>query len=245
MNDASHAVGYGAVDDRRWVYRGLYMPFARTLSRYHRTSVRGAPYAGPCVYVTHHGAGYLNLDLVVVSYHLGWQGWYERGAPRTPLFAVAAESAIEKALPGLPRVKRDFGMVGTSEAACLDVLERGGQLLITPGGRREAQPSARPYELRWSERYGFVRLALQTGVPIVPVATVGGREAYPGFKWKKLSFWSPVPLPARFDIAVGEPIRVERQPGQARNFALVKPLHAEAWRRTQSLYDRLLAERRA
>jgi 1-acyl-sn-glycerol-3-phosphate acyltransferase len=235
------------LDDRSWVLRRAIMPFAWTLSRYHRMTVSGGPPpSGPCIYVALHGAGYLVLDLVLACYALQWKGWYERGEPHTPLRIVAADSKIERFLPGLPAVKRFAGVIGTDEEDCVAVLGRGEQLVITPGGMREAQPASRArdfYRLRWEGRYGFARLALRTGVPIVPIAVVGGAEAYPGFKLKHLSFWSPVPLPVRFDVAIGEPIPVERQPERARDLAVVKPLQELARERTQALYDGLLAPR--
>jgi 1-acyl-sn-glycerol-3-phosphate acyltransferase len=233
------------LDDTHPVYRRAIMPFSWAMSRYHRMTLEGGPPpSGPCIYVALHGAGYLVLDLVMAGYFLQWKGWFERGEPHTPLRIVGAESKIEKFLPGLPRMKEHAGIIGTSEEACAAVLERGEQLMVTPGGLREAQPSRDFYRLRWEGRYGFVRLALRTGVPIVPMAVVGGAEAYPGFRWGKLSFWSPVPLPARFDMALGEPIPVERAPERARDMGLVKPLQELAWQRTQALYDRLVARRR-
>jgi 1-acyl-sn-glycerol-3-phosphate acyltransferase len=220
------------------------MPFAWAMSRYHRMALEGGPPpAGPCIYVALHGAGYLVIDLVLASYFLQWKGWFERGEPHTPLRIVGAESKIERFLPGLPRMKEHAGIIGTGEEACLAVLERGEQLLVTPGGMREAQPARDFYRLRWEGRYGFVRLALRTGAPIVPMAVVGGAEAYPGFRFGRLSFWSPVPLPARFDMALGQPIAVERAPHRARDMELVKPLHELAWERTQALYDGLVARR--
>jgi len=76
-------------------------------------------------------------------------------------------------------VKRRFGIIDTSEESCLAVLERGEQLLVTPGGAREAQPSRDFYRLRWEGRYGFVRLALRTGAPIVPLAVVAAGRPTP------------------------------------------------------------------
>jgi len=61
---------------------------------------------------------------------------------------------------------------------------------------------------------------------------------------KKLSFWSPVPLPTRWTVALGEPIAVARAPERARDLSVVKPIHALARERTQALYDRLRAQRR-
>jgi len=234
------------IDPDRWFYRGAYLPWARALSAYHRMRLEGPPPPrGPCIYVALHGAGYLVLDLVLAGYHIAWKRWHEEGGARTPLRIVAAESRIEKALPGLPVLKRHFGLIDPSEENCLSVLRRGEQLLVTPGGMREARPARDFYRLRWDGRHGFVRLALETGAPIVPLAVVGGAEAYPGFRVKRLSFWSPLPLPARLHAALGEPIPVARAPGRGRDMALVAPLHALARERTQALYDALIARREA
>ena len=227
------------MDDSRLVYQ-LLGPLIWTVSRYHRMALEGGPPpAGPCIYVTLHGAGYLAIDLLLAGYLLQWKGWYERGEPHTPLRVVAKRSRIERFLPGLPRVKELLGSIGMEEAACVAVLERGEQLLVTPGGTREAQPSRDFYRLRWEGRFGFVRLALRTGVPIVPLAVVGGTEAYPGFRVGKLSLWSPLPLPARIRVALGERIPVERRPESARDLAVLKPIQELAWRRTQALLDGL------
>ncbi len=244
MSDLATPAAPPRLDPEHWFYRRLILPWARAMTRYHRLTVTGAPPPrGPCIYVALHGAGYLVVDLVLACYMLGWKEFHETGQGFTGLRIVAADSKIEKALPGLPTVKQFAGTIGTSEDACVAVLERGEQLLVTPGGMREAQPARDFYRLRWDGRYGFVRLALATGVPIVPIAIVGGAEAYPGFRWKKLSFWSPIPLPARFDMAVGEPIAVERAPAKLRAMDVVRPIHALARERTQALYDRLRAAR--
>jgi hypothetical protein len=218
-------------------YRPM-LAWARRLAAYHRMALEGAPQPhGACIYVTLHGAGYLVLDLVLTGYLLAWKRWHETGEEQERLRIVAGLSTIERFLPGVPRAKELVGIIGTDEEACLAVLERGEQLLVTPGGTREAQPSRDFYRLRWQGRHGFARLALRTGAPIVPLAVVGGAEAYPGFKLGRLSFWSPLPLPARIRVVLGEPIAVPRQPDRARDPAVVEPLQRLAWRRTQALYD--------
>jgi 1-acyl-sn-glycerol-3-phosphate acyltransferase len=230
------------LDDGRWYYKP-YLGWAETMFRYHRTETAGQPYPGQCIYVALHGAGYLVVDLVLAGYWVAWRDFHLGRGPRRPMRIVAAESKIEKFLPGLPRVKVISGLIDPSEASCLAALRAGESLLLTPGGSREAQPSRDFYRLRWDGRYGFARLALQTGVPIVPLAVVGGAEAYPGCRWKRLSFWSPLPLPAKLRMAVGEPIAVPHRPDQARDPAALKPVHALAWERTQALLDGLRARR--
>ena len=237
------------LDIGRWYYRYGYVAVARFLSAYHRTRIRrhdtSAPLTGPCIYVAHHGAGYFTLDLVVACYQLGWRAWHEQRGPAAPTRIVASrDHTMERVVPGLRTAKRHVGIIDPSERSCLAVLERGEQLLITPGGRREARPEARDYRLRWRDRFGFSRLALLTGAPIVPLAVVGGFEAYPGWSRGKSSFWLPVPLPARFDVAIGAPIRVSRSQEDADDIDVVRRLHERAWRATQSLYDEIIIERR-
>lgn len=211
---------------------------ARRLVAYHRMTLEGGPQPkGRCIYVTHHGAGYLVLDLVLAGYLLAWKKWFEKGGEDEGLRIVAGLSQIERLIPGLPRVKELAGIIGTSEEACYSVLERDEQLLITPGGTREAQPSRDFYKLKWQGRYGFVRLALRTGAPIVPLAVLGGTDAYPGFRVGKLSFWSPIPVPARMRVILGEPILVPRRPESARDPAVTDPIQKLAWQRTQALYE--------
>ncbi len=236
------------LDLRRWYYRYGYVAFARALSAYHRTRVRidgaSAPPTGACIYVSHHGAGYFTLDLVVACFHLGWRPWYERRGPAVPTRIVASRGhTMERVVPGLRTAKRHAGIIDPSEAACLAVLEGGEQLLITPGGRREARPESRDYRLKWADRLGFARLALRTGAPIVPLAVVGGFQAYPGWSRGKNSFWSPFPLPVRLDVVLGAPIAVSKSPSAAEDGDTVRRLHERVWRATQLLYDEVIAER--
>jgi 1-acyl-sn-glycerol-3-phosphate acyltransferase len=221
-----------------------YGAAAEALFRWHRTRVEGAAPAGPCIYVALHGAGYLVTDLVVAGYALCWRDHLRRGGPRVPLRIAAARSRIERALPGLASVKRDLGLVEPSEERCLAALRAGEQLLVTPGGLREARPRREFYRLRWEGRRGFARLALRAGVPVVPLAVVGGAEAYPGLRAGPLSLWSPLPLPSRLDVVVGEPIAVAADAGAGEDGAAVARLHALALARTQALYDAVLARRR-
>lgn len=57
---------------------------------------------------------------------------------------------------------------------------QGGDLLHTmPGGVPEAfRPTSAAYQLHWGKRRGYIRLALATDVPIIPVATGGIDELY-------------------------------------------------------------------
>ncbi len=59
------------------------------------------------------------------------------------------------------------------------LMARCTDLLLYPGGAHEAiKPPEARYQLRWKERYGFIRLALESSYTIVPIASVGPDEYY-------------------------------------------------------------------
>ena len=81
-----------------------------------------------------------------------------------------------------PRVARQVvkggGIMGHPEV-CSAMMEDRQDLLVFPGGAQEAvKPASEVYELRWKERYGFVKLAARHGYTIMPFGLVGPDEFY-------------------------------------------------------------------
>jgi 1-acyl-sn-glycerol-3-phosphate acyltransferase len=71
------------------------------------------------------------------------------------------------------------GTVDGTRANAEQLLERDQLVLVLPGGMREAvKPRELRYHLVWGHRYGFVRTAIRTGSPLVPVACVGADEMF-------------------------------------------------------------------
>jgi len=72
-----------------------------------------------------------------------------------------------------------LGGVEASRENCQALMERGDSLIVFPGGTREiCKKKGEAYVLKWSDRTGFVRMAMKNGYDIIPVAAVGGEEAY-------------------------------------------------------------------
>ena len=137
-------------------------------------------------------------------------------------------------LPTLPFfnvwMQRAGSVVGTPEN-CLQLLSHGEAIMVFPEGERGfVKTYAHRYEL---QRFGlgFMRLALETGTPIVPVGIVGGEEQSPAvanLRWLGRLFGSPafpvtptfpflglagfVPLPVKFHLHFGHPLRFEGDP---------------------------------
>jgi 1-acyl-sn-glycerol-3-phosphate acyltransferase len=122
------------------------------------------------------------------------------------------------------------------------------------------------YRLQRFGRGGFVKLALRTAAPIIPVAVVGAEEAAPmlgkvtwfakniGIPWIPVTPTFPwlgpaglLPLPSKWYVAFGEPIDLGRShtPAAAEDRLLVNRLADQIRTRIQTMIDELLGRRRS
>ena len=140
---------------------------------YFRGEVSGLehiPAEGPVLLVGNHSGGTMIADSFVFS-----QAFYERfGANR--LFHQLAHDLVFK-MPGLRTLVQRWGTVPASPENMRRALDRDAALLVYPGGDVETfRPSWQTSDIRFDGRMGFVRLALEHDVPIVPVVALGGQE---------------------------------------------------------------------
>jgi 1-acyl-sn-glycerol-3-phosphate acyltransferase len=79
-------------------------------------------------------------------------------------------------MPGLGSLRK-FGTVAASPSNARKALESGAALLVYPGGDYEVhRPTWERNKVDFDGRKGFIRLALEQNVPIVPVVSIGGQE---------------------------------------------------------------------
>jgi 1-acyl-sn-glycerol-3-phosphate acyltransferase len=79
-------------------------------------------------------------------------------------------------MPGLGFLRK-YGTVAASPANADEALASGAALLVYPGGDYEVhRPTWDGNKVDFGGRKGFLRLALQHDVPLVPVVSVGGQE---------------------------------------------------------------------
>src|SRR5204863_7749879 len=77
-------------------------------------------------------------------------------------------------MPGLGSLRK-FGTVAASQSNARQALESAAALLVYPGGDYEVhRPSWLRIQVDFGGRKGFIRLALEQDVPIVPVVSIGG-----------------------------------------------------------------------
>ncbi len=127
----------------------------------------------------------------------------------------------------------DLARKGGATLACNEDAERmlrGGELVgVWPEGFKGiGKPFSERYKLQRFGRGGFVSAAIRTGVPIIPTSVVGAEEIYPlvgnipslarllGIPYLPITPLFPllgplglVPLPSKWLIEFGEPIRTD------------------------------------
>lgn len=102
-------------------------------------------------------------------------------------------------------VRRGTARSGDALDDARAALGRGEVIMVFPEGTYTRDPELWPMQAR----LGAARLALDTGAPLLPIATWGGRALWP--------VGSPLPRPRpgrRVQILVGEPFTVTRQAGE-------------------------------
>ena len=147
---------------------GLWM----LASFYFRAEVRGLhniPADGPVLLVGNHSGGNMTPDTTVFT--LAFNTYF--GVERR--FYQLAHNLV-LAMPGLSRLRK-FGTVAASHENAHKALDSGAALLVYPGGDYEVhRPIWDANKVDWGGRTGYVRLALEKEVPIVPVVAIGGQE---------------------------------------------------------------------
>ncbi len=202
-----------------------YSFFGAILYRYFfRVETRGienlSP-SGPVLIVGNH-AGNFAWDAAMVAVAC----FLEAEPPRL------ARGLAEYYLPTVPfiadMVTRTGSVVGTPEN-CRQLFERGECVMVYPEGARGAvKPYSMAYQLQ-DFGLGFMRMALEHRVPILPVGIVGAEESNPAlYNSKELArllgtpgFPIPatlpllglasffVPLPSKFYVDFGAPLRFD------------------------------------
>jgi 1-acyl-sn-glycerol-3-phosphate acyltransferase len=111
------------------------------------------------------------------AWTVGLQWWRRFGQQRT-LNGTAHDALM--AIPGIGQYFRSMGVLPAAPDAIATALAEGHDVALWPGGEVD---SLRPWRERdranLAGRKGFVKMAIRAGVPIVPIATVGGADAMP------------------------------------------------------------------
>jgi 1-acyl-sn-glycerol-3-phosphate acyltransferase len=201
----------GAARVARWVYRHYF--------RANAFGVENIPATGRVLFVANH-SGQLPWDAMAISSAC----FLEPPQPRV------VRSMVEYFVPTVPfasyLLARWGQIIGTPEN-CRRLLAADEAVLVFPEGARGISKSfAKRYQLA-EFGSGFMRLALETRSPIVPIAVIGAEEQAPAINAKPIArlmgipsfpvvpyppFFPVLPLPVKYRLYFGEPMQVTGDP---------------------------------
>ena len=204
------------------------------------------------------------------AWTVGIQWWRRFGTDR-PLHGTAHDALM--AAPLIGSYFRKMGVLPAAPDSIASALEAGHDVALWPGGEID---SLRPWTDRdqavLAGRKGFIRMAIAAGVPIVPIATVGGPDSMPvlargrrlakalqldkvaRLKMFPISIQAPwgispamlpeLPLPTKIRTAFQPPVKLSRDPAKAKDDDYVDRKYDEVQQSIQDGMD-TLARRRA
>jgi 1-acyl-sn-glycerol-3-phosphate acyltransferase len=124
----------------------------------------------PSLLVGVHSGGSLTMDAWTLVL-----AWYRHFGEDRILHGTAHD--VLMAAPGLSHYFRANGVIPASRKGVTAALAAGHDVVVWPGGEQDAMRNWRKRDKAvLAGRKGFVRQAIRSGVPIVPIATVGGHD---------------------------------------------------------------------
>jgi len=245
---------WGRSERVRSVARALYDPVYRHWFRTEWDGLEHIPRTGGALLVANH-AGAIPSDAPVIMHGI------ERELER-PVYGLAEN--LFRSVPVVGTLWNRAGGVPAHPDNAYRLLhdDQALALVFPEGEKATGKLYADRYQLRRFGRGGFVEIAMRAGVPIIPIAVMGGEEAMP-MVWKspriaralKLPYFPVVanqflfgpilgylaPLPAKFRLRVLPPITFDVEPDQPRYSRALVMEKSEAIRQQiqSALYDML------
>ncbi|MFO0757362.1 MAG: lysophospholipid acyltransferase family protein [Byssovorax sp.] len=224
-----------------WVAAGAGL-FRVFYERYFRVDSRGAeniPREGPAILVANH-SGTVPIDGLMLYLDV-----LRRTDPPRVLRAIG-----DRFIPALPVISTLFARTGTVSGTRENLralLAHGELVLIFPEGTPGV---GKPFHDRYHLlpfRVGHVETAIACGAPIIPAAVIGAEEQWPQVARLPIQLFgapylplplTPFPLPVRYHLRYGAPIRFDAPPSAATRPEVLR----EGAARVQAAVEALIAE---
>lgn len=159
--------------DLTWA-KDLLPAFSALVRGYFRAEIRGMERIpdGPVLLVANHSGGFGSPDSVVFIL-----GWFDAFSIDRPLYWLGHSLIMQ--LPGVSTFLRRCGVIEATPESALIALRSDTSIVVYPGGEVELhRPWTQRNEVQFQGHHGFLRLAQETGVPVVPVVGQGAHNTY-------------------------------------------------------------------
>ena len=233
------------------------------IKRYFRAEVRGldaVPPVGGALLVSNHSGGMLTPDVMVFA-----PAFYDKFGFDRPVFTLAHSALF---IGPIGEWLHRAGVIEANRANAEKALHAGALVLVFPGGDYDSYRPTFENKIDFAGRTGYIRTAIESGVPIVPMVSIGAQESQLfltrgnwlakrlglerlraeilpvtfGFPFGLSVFFPPnLPLPTKIVTQVLEPIDVVEEFGEDPD---VDAVDAHVRKVMQTALDKLADKRR-
>lgn len=151
-----------------------YVPYFQAWCDYFDTDVQGwehLPDEGPFMVVGNHSGGAETNDAAFFLCR-----WVTERGPGEPIYVLAYDLLF--GMPGVGRLLPSLGVVPANPDNARAALDRGDPVMVFPGGDYEVfRPWSHRDQIDFGGHKGFVKIALEAGVPVVPMTIHGAHES--------------------------------------------------------------------
>lgn len=129
------------------------------------------PAAGGALIVSNHSGGMFTPDVIVFA-----SAFYDKFGYDRALYTLTHYGVLKFSGP-LAGALRRLGAIHADRENAARALRSGGLVLVFPGGDYDAyRPTRSGNIIDFNDRTGYVKTAIETGVPLIPMVSVGGQE---------------------------------------------------------------------
>jgi 1-acyl-sn-glycerol-3-phosphate acyltransferase len=140
----------------------------RTYHRAEASGIENVPDGGALL-VGNHSGGLVAMDVPAIAL-----AYWKRFGVERPLHVLAHDLLMMGPIGDL---LGSLGFVKATRKNALAALNAGGATMVFPGGDFDVyRPTSKINTIDFNGRTGYVRTAIEAGVPIVPVVSIGGHE---------------------------------------------------------------------
>lgn len=158
----------------------LVLPFMHVVGRYPVRGAENVPASGAFVLAPNH---YSNIDPLVIALAMYDIGRMPRYLAKASLFRIPIIGYLLRKTGQIP-VERAGRNTADPLAQARRIAQEGLAVVIYPEGTLTREPNYWPMR----GKFGAVRTALESGVPLIPAASWGAQQILPRYS-KKLSFF--------------------------------------------------------
>jgi 1-acyl-sn-glycerol-3-phosphate acyltransferase len=177
-----------------WLFGALLLPIISVMVKFRFHNKAKMPTTGPIIITPNH---FTNIDPIIIGVASWHMGRLPRFMAKASILRIPVIGWVLRRSGQIPVERGGSTRSSTALKEAKELVSKGRAVIVYPEGSLTRDPDMWPMR----GKSGAVRLALELGIPIIPVAHWGTQQVMARYS-KKINFFPRHTI----DIAVGDPV---------------------------------------